>query len=372
MLKGLGVTNPLSFANGELIVGLEPAQLFVDPFDSGSSLDTAVRWTAPTASGGGVLAAQATGNLTLGTGTTINGYSYLSSQPAFSSSTPAWIRFANNIQLEYPITANTYRAWGAGKVQAVPTAANPISDGAVFEVATNGKMYAVVYKGAVRTVISDLSVLNPFIGIIPQPADNATHNYQVYYRPTQSFWYIDGVLVATSTFAQSALNVETLNSIYMAVAGTSAPGSSGVLTSDAVSVSDTGHNAQAVSDGQFPFRKATVTANGALSVANGSAPVTAFTSQSAGGTNGATVDNGVARSNHTLFVMTGAGVSAGVVTLQGSNDGVNWFSTTCIVTTIAATTPYAAALANFPFRYVRASITTVITGGTVTATTASC
>lgn len=102
----------------------------------------------------------------------------------------------------------------------------------------------------------------------------------------------------------------------------------------------------------------------------GSPPFQSFSAQSAINTLGVPLDNGVARAQHSLFVVAGTGVTAGVVTLMGSNDNVNWFATTCTVTTSSAAT-FAAALANFPFQYVTAKITTGITGGTVTAYVAS-
>ena len=87
---------------------------------------------------------------------------------------------------------------------------------------------------------------------------------------------------------------------------------------------------------------------------------------------GSTLNNGVARANHTLAVTTGTGVSGGVVTLMGSNDNVNFFTTSATITTSAASTVYAVNLANFPFQYVAAKITTAITGGTISATVTSC
>lgn len=87
--------------------------------------------------------------------------------------------------------------------------------------------------------------------------------------------------------------------------------------------------------------------------------------------NGLALDNGASKANHSLVVVTGAGVSAGVVTLQGSNDGSNWFSTASTVTTNAANATFAVGLAAFPFQWVRAAITTIITGGTITAIVAS-
>jgi len=111
---------------------------------------------------------------------------------------------------------------------------------------------------------------------------------------------------------------------------------------------------------------------GVVAVANGVAPLQSLNAQSTVNTVGTALDNGVARANHSLFAVTSAGVSAGVVTLMGSNDGINYVATATTITTSAASTPYAAALASFPFRYVTAKITTAITGGTVTAYVASC
>lgn len=108
-----------------------------------------------------------------------------------------------------------------------------------------------------------------------------------------------------------------------------------------------------------------------VSVTTGTAPIVSFTAQSALNTFGTALDNTIARSQHSLFVVTGALVSAGVVTLQGSNDGTNFYSTAGTVTTVAASTAYAVAVANFPFRYIRAAITTLLVGGTCTAYVAS-
>jgi len=111
---------------------------------------------------------------------------------------------------------------------------------------------------------------------------------------------------------------------------------------------------------------------GVVAVANGVAPLLSLNAQSSNGTLGTVLDNGVARANHSLWVLTSTGVSAGVVTLMGSNDGTNYFATATTATTSSASTAYSVALTNFPYRYLAAKITTGITGGTVTAYVASC
>lgn len=85
--------------------------------------------------------------------------------------------------------------------------------------------------------------------------------------------------------------------------------------------------------------------------------------------NGAALDNGVPRAQHTLVVVTSAGVTGGVVALQGSQDGINYATLGSVTTNAAAavfTVSNAAAM-----RYIRAAVTTAITGGTVNATVAS-
>jgi hypothetical protein len=250
-----GVSNTAVRPWGAVYTTTDPSQLMVDSFDAGGSLDTANNWATAVNSGGGVAAACCTaGNFTIGTGTTANGYSYVKSQPTFRTTTPGLLRFAWNITIESPVTLNTYRGWCAGAPQGSPTALSPISDGVCFEIYTDGGLDAAIYQAGVRTIVKDLSSA----GNNAQPHDNKVHNYQIFYRPYQSFWYIDNVLVASSTQAQSALNVDTLPALYIAVAGPTAPASSGVLTSNAMSVSDTAKNGTFVTDGTYPFRKATI------------------------------------------------------------------------------------------------------------------
>lgn len=80
------------------------------------------------------------------------------------------------------------------------------------------------------------------------------------------------------------------------------------------------------------------------------------------------------RNNHTMVVTSGAGVSAGVVQLQGSLDGTNWFNmlgTSSVTTNAASTTFPPVHIVNSAVRFLRANITTIITGGTITAVVGS-
>jgi hypothetical protein len=107
---------------------------------------------------------------------------------------------------------------------------------------------------------------------------------------------------------------------------------------------------------------------------SGLVPVQSLSAVSATGP-GVVLDNEGVRNNHNLVVVTGAGVSAGTVILQGSQDGVNWFpfpTTPVSISTVAANAIYAPAAPNlYPVRYLRANITVAITGGTISAWVAS-
>lgn len=105
---------------------------------------------------------------------------------------------------------------------------------------------------------------------------------------------------------------------------------------------------------------------------SGFLPVLSLNGVSATGP-GAVLSNAGVRNNHSLVVTTSAGVSAGVVALEGSQDNVNWvFAPLSTVTANAANRTFLGTAATLtPFRYLRANITTVITGGTVIAYIAS-
>jgi hypothetical protein len=80
---------------------------------------------------------------------------------------------------------------------------------------------------------------------------------------------------------------------------------------------------------------------------------------------GSTVDLGCARANVTLVMTTSAGVSAGAVALELSQDNVNFFRRTAVTTATATTVFQDSAVG--AWRYARGVVTTNITGGTVSA-----
>jgi len=80
---------------------------------------------------------------------------------------------------------------------------------------------------------------------------------------------------------------------------------------------------------------------------------------------GTALDGAVVRSTAVMSTTASAGTTAGAVQLEGSLDNANWVNLGSAVSTTAAGTTQTV-VSNAYARYVRAAVTTAITGGTVT------
>lgn len=315
--------NPISaFPATFLRTSDEPHQVFYDPFDS--TLDVTNRWTS-TQGSSGVAALNTTGQMAMGTGTVANGYSKLTSQPSFTLPIPAWLGVSDAItipDLAAP-TANAYRFWGVGTTPGTPTATAPITDGVGFELSTAGKMFAVVYAGGTRTAIQDLSTS----GNSTQPTDANQHRYIVYIRTDKAYWYIDGItsaqLVATSNF--QAPQVQTLPKLFLAVGGSTPPGSNSQIMCNGATAWDTGKNANQLADGTFPWRKATINSSGALGIVNSELADITGTITNATQTT-PVVASGLTGYDNVLVSINGTYNTATAI-FQGSDDaGTTWYN----------------------------------------------
>lgn len=84
--------------------------------------------------------------------------------------------------------------------------------------------------------------------------------------------------------------------------------------------------------------------------------------------NGTVFDGLTVRSNAVLTVTTTAGVSAGTVVLQASNDGVNFYAASgASISTTTASATSSVVETNVFACYFRAAITSAISGGQITA-----
>jgi hypothetical protein len=319
--------NPTAFATnfpaGMLRVTDESSQLFYDSFDS-SVIDVTTRWVGPTQGGGGVLAVVTSGAMVLGSGTTANGYSTILSQPIFVLPSPSWLEVTCLIQFEYPVTTNGYRFWGEGTAPGTPTATAPLTDAVGFEIYTDGKMYAVVYTNGTRNVIQDMSTAT---GNGTQPVDALWHRYNVAIKTSHAYWYVDQLdtVAATSTFVTPI--VQSLPLRLLAVAGSSAPSSSCVITCTGMSAADTGKNNKTISDGTYAFRKVQVGASGGLSIKGAS--VTGLSFAWAATVTGVSSALAVNEAGNVTFILKNtipATVFTGspVIAFQQSDDNVSW------------------------------------------------
>jgi hypothetical protein len=259
-ISGPVATDPYQatvFAPGHLRVALPETQLFYDAFDTG--LDTTNRWKTPTTGNGGVAAVSEVADTRLGTGTTANGYSVLESQMNFLQVNPGFVAFTAAINLEFPLVANAYRFWGFATSPSTPTATAPLTEAAGFEVTTAGKLRAIVYQTGTPVVIADLSAST---GSGKQPQDSATHKYYLFYRGELMYWCIDSLdnVVATVTSGANGPNVNALPLKFMAIGAATPPVSNVQLQINSVWTGDTARNTAQMSDGVFPWRKATITA----------------------------------------------------------------------------------------------------------------
>lgn len=320
-----GVSPITAHPAGFMRVSDEPTQLFYDPFDT--TLETTNLWTTPTVGNSAVLATNTGGVMTLGTGTTINGWSKLFSLPTFRPTVPSWLgySFANRLTDGAAPTANAYRFWGAGTPATTPTTAAPMTDAVGFEVTTAGKLQCVVYAAGVRTLVADLSST----GTNTQPLDANWHRYIIYVRTDRIYFYIDGLaaanLVATADFTSPA--VQTLPIAFLAVGGATAPATNTTIQSAGAAVWDTGKNNQTISDATHPFRKVSVGRTGGLSIKGSSITGSSTNIPVSTPTNTAATD--VSEAGNVTFIIkntVAANAFAGnpVIVLEQSDDATSW------------------------------------------------
>lgn len=294
---------------GYLKVTDEPTQLFYDPFDG--TLDTTNVW-AVASGNSGVAPTSASGSMTMGTGTVANGYSKLTSIPTFKPAIPAWLAYSDAISIPDAAapTANALRMWGLGTTPATPTLAAPINDGYFFEL--NGSVLsAVVYNAGTRTQIATGLTLA-----------TGLQRYIIQVRTDRTFFYIGTIdnngLVGVTNFQSP--NVQILPKMFLAVGGATAPAANAQISCTGAVVGDTGKNACQIADATFPWRKAQVSAAGALSTTTKSSVVQQQASSL------------TALNQAQTFTLQGeAGMSVqltgtwtATVTFEASNDNTNW------------------------------------------------
>jgi hypothetical protein len=224
---------------GELRVENPASQLFQDTFST-ATLDTINRWT-PSNGGGGFLPTSGVGASTLNGGTTVNGFSKLTSLLAnglgvFIPSEPGYLLYNARVNIIPAIGGTSGLSdWGFGTSPATPTLASPITQCVCFELTTANHLTAVTYQTGARVLIADLTSLGY------APTDAAAHKYFIYFRGDITYWAIDDKdnVVANFQTGASGPDINNLPVLFQVISnsGTVTP----QLQVNAVSVGDTSH-----------------------------------------------------------------------------------------------------------------------------------
>lgn len=236
-----------------LRVTTEPSTLLADKFD-GAVLDP-VMWTSSVVGAGTVVIG--TGNLSLNTGAATTNGARIQSVPTFQHPGNAFLQFGAAIKLETSLFLNTRRHWGFATGGA-NTYASPLTDGVVWEVDETGALRATVYNTSVRT----------FTAVVTAPTNGEFNRFDIFYNTQNISWYINGVLQAQTTTGFNPVTQTLPGRIAIYNNTAAAPAGTPILQSQAIAFTDTAHNNNTISDGTYGFRKAKVSANSDLSVAD--------------------------------------------------------------------------------------------------------
>ena len=290
---------------GNVEVKDEPTSIFYESFSA--ALDTANTWTitgtGPTVAGG--LATLPTAV------STTSGINSIPVMPVRSSQylAPAFV-----VRLETTAATGLGRFFGLSTAPTTPAATSLAQEGAGFELdSATGVLQAVTYTGGVKTVILALT----------RPADNAYHRYLLSYRGSRTYWYIDGLQVATATYLNTAVQ-DLPVSVFQVSTATITGTPQTVLQS--LGVGDESRLHIYVADPTFPWRRAQVSAAGALSAGLAVSPTPVTTTMQAAA---------AAAVNGTSLVVTGFGTAVlqvsgtfvASVAFEASVDaGVTWTS----------------------------------------------
>jgi hypothetical protein len=248
-------------AYGTLRVSGESTTLFNDNFDQGID---AVKWTTSKVSGGGSITfSSSTGNINAGTAA--NAYSVLTSVPTFSNYGSTFLIYATVASVLGP-TTGSYRFFGIGNSATTPTApaalastSTAVVDAIGFEYDTAGNFYAVIYSNTTNIYRS--------AALTAPTSSQSRYGFQL--RADVVIFY-----VGTTEYPAASANYQTPNScvlpiLSLSVNAGSTLGSASQINLQALGIGDSGKNSAQLSDGTYPWRKASVDATGALKVSSG-------------------------------------------------------------------------------------------------------
>lgn len=289
-------------ALGQMATIADPITVMKDTFD-GNTIDTTNSWTTA----GTVLPTQSSGTMNINPGATASATSAVNSQASFAGGVNIGYAFQMKIEATTIATGN-YRFWGIGtSPSGTGTSAAPLQEATGFEVTTTGQLRAVVYAAGAVVYSQNLTT----------PVDGGTHLYFVEINSGTSFFYYDTTAVASASTSLTPA-VQTLPIRVVSLNSASVTGTP-TLAMTGFGVVDYSRTTNQIADGDFPWRKAEVTALKQISTV--AKDLTATASISANAITGATILlNGA--SSYTVDL---SGTFVGTIQIQVSVDGVTNF-----------------------------------------------
>lgn len=222
----------------------EPTAIFYDPLDS---LDTTDRWTTKLSTG---TAAVTNGVLTCASSTTASAYGGVFSQATFSNRGLNFVSVGVAAAFNTVTIANSTRWIGWGTIQATPTTAVPITNGAGFLLDGSGNLYGKVYAAAAEVGSVDLTAY--------KPADGVYTRFSIVYRADQVLFYIGTIEYPVGSLSYTNPAIQTLPISIISIAGATPPASTAQIRIQSIGAGDTGKNNSSIVDPAFPWRGATV------------------------------------------------------------------------------------------------------------------
>lgn len=212
--------------------------LLSDPFD-GATIDLN-RWTAPVLAGGGTVT-QASGVLTIATGTTVSNAGALSSIHKMQPVGAGFLAFGSPIQFEAAPSTNTHRFFGYGTPNASFTAATPMADAYGWELDITGALNCVTYSGNARTIW----------GTRAPPTDGAPHILVAYPRADAVYFHFDDLEEYFAVGGYQQASTSALPVRMHCINHTIAPAIAPTFKSYGVASVDLSNNYQPIFNGQF-------------------------------------------------------------------------------------------------------------------------
>lgn len=265
--KALGLGSTVT-AYGNLRVTTEPGNIFNDPFD-GATIDTTDRWNAAALTGTFTVT-QASGGLVITTNTTTTHSAYIDTKPVFAPLGLNFIAFGAAVKLEAQssnlFVTNQHRFIGFANRPASFVIGTPLLDAIGFEIDTTGQLRCSVYSNGTRVYTTTTSLTGVNLNTLVTPSTGYCR-FGMALRADTIVFYVNSTEypVASFSVADAAFtlpNVQSLPFRMHAINAGSAPSGTSTFIISNLAVGDTGGNSQAISDGNFGFRKVTVKSGG--------------------------------------------------------------------------------------------------------------